>query len=253
MDSLLLSSSSSSGGTTDFQIPSFACFSLSGDSSSSTSSMNTASNNHTGKLFSWQESPRDLDLQLDPDKVLPSIKDVDSLIASELSKLSIGERERVENDVHGIGHTVNETPELLEEYLSQLELLLLERKHGTAFELAEAMDRRYTSARDFRLMFIRVDSYNVKEAADRMIRFFELKKHLFGSELLAKDIRLSDLSPDDMEALESGGMQISPCKDSAGRPIIAVMLGLRSYKTVENMVRACCCVLAPSLPPPTSL
>jgi len=39
-----------------------------------------------------------------------------------------------------------------------------------------------------------------------------------------------------MEAMKSGGLQVCPTNDSAGRPILAIMLGLRKYKTPENMV-----------------
>jgi hypothetical protein len=109
-------------------------------------------------------------------------------------------------------------------------------KSRTAFELADAIDRRYTSDDRFRTKFIRAELYQASEAAERFIRFFELKKTLFGVNLLTKDILLEHLNEDDMEALKSGGLQLCPLTDTAGRPIVSIMLGLRKYKEPENMV-----------------
>jgi hypothetical protein len=111
-------------------------------------------------------------------------------------------------------------------------------KRGTAFELAEAMDRRYTSDLELRTMFVRAERYRALDAAERMIRFFELKRRLFGAKLMTRDILLSHLDEDDMDALESGGLQVSPLRDTAGRPIVMNMLGVRKYKKPEDMVRA---------------
>ena len=162
------------------------------------------------------------------------------MIASDMSKLSIAEREKAENDVHGIGDTIVETPELLNRCLDEMNHFLEAIKRGTSYELAEAMDRSYTSNVHFRTMFVRAERYRPSEAAERMIRFFDCKKELFGTELLVKDILLEHLSDDDVEALESGGLQVCPAKDSGGRPMLAIMLGLRRYKRPENMVREQC-------------
>lgn len=171
------------------------------------------------------------------DKESPSPQEVISMIASDMSKLSLQEREKAENDVHGIGDNIEETPELLNRCLDEMNHFLEAMKRGTSYELAEAMDRSYTSNVHFRTMFVRAERYRPSEAAERMIRFFDCKKELFGTDLLVKDILLEHLSPDDMEALESGGLQVCPAKDSGGRPMLAIMLGLRRYKRPENMVR----------------
>ncbi len=171
------------------------------------------------------------------DKDSPSPQEVISLIASDMSRLSLQEREKAENDVHGIGDTIVETPEILTQCVKEMHHFLEATKRGTAYELAEAMDRSYTSNFHFRAMFVRAERYRACEAAERMIQFFDCKKGLFGPALLVKDILLEHLNKDDKEALESGGLQLCPAKDSAGRPILAIMLGLRKYKNPENMVR----------------
>lgn len=131
-----------------------------------------------------------------------------------------------------------ETSEVLQRCASQLDSHLQTIKRGTALELAEAMDRVYTSSWALKIMFIRAERYRPVEAAERLVRFFELKKELFGTKLLTTDILLEHLNPDDIEALRSGGLQICPVKDVAGRPIISIMLAIRKYKAAENMVSA---------------
>lgn len=168
----------------------------------------------------------------------PSPQAIDSLMAKELASMSLKERERVENDVHGIGDDVeDERPTLLDDCLAEMNLNLDEMKTGTAYELAEKMNKGYVTSRDFRAMFIRADRWDTWEASERMIRFFELKRQLFGDEKLVKDIHLEDLDDDDMDSLRAGHHQLSPHKDSAGRLIVAGMLALRKFKSVENIVR----------------
>lgn len=163
---------------------------------------------------------------------------IDSLLAKEMASLSIQEREVVENDVHGIDHKFEDRqPGILDDRLAELDLHLDLIKGGTAYELAEQMSSEYVKSRAFRVMFIRADRYDAWEAAQRMIRFFEFKRELFGEEKLVKDIKLQDLDEDDMESLKAGHHQLSPHKDSAGRVIIVGMFALRKFKTVENLVR----------------
>jgi hypothetical protein len=49
-----------------------------------------------------------------------------------------------------------------------------------------------------------------------------VKQALFGDEALARDIRLSDFSKEDMLTLESGCLQLLPSRDVAGRPIFSI-------------------------------
>lgn len=186
-----------------------------------------------------KERPIKLERKESGSESSPSPDEVISLIAQDMTRMSLQEREKAENDVHGICDGDIETPEILDRCVAELGGYLEENKRGTAFELAEALDRSYTSNFDLRAMFVRAERYHSAEAAQRMIRFFECKRDLFGVGRLTKDITLDDLDVDDMEALESGGLQLCPAKDSAGRNIITIMLGLRKFKEAENMQRAC--------------
>ena len=86
------------------------------------------------------------------------------------------------------------------------------------------------------MKFLRAERYDAVEAAKRMIRFFELKKEIFGVEKLVRDITLQDLSDDDMDTLKCGCVQLCPRTDMAGRPILICFNGIRRYEAPENAV-----------------
>ena len=169
----------------------------------------------------------------------PTPDDIDSLIAKEMNSLSIKEREKALEDVHGVAVVEEQTPEFVNSCLKELDEHLNAIKINTdAYVQAEAMSSDYVSENNFRMMFLRADNYDSKEAAERMIRFFELKKYLFGVDKIVKDITLDDLNEDDMDSLKSGYAQVTPCKDMSGRTIVLLLSKLRTgrYKVAENVV-----------------
>src|SRR5210317_866073 len=92
-----------------------------------------SSENKVADLFSQQIPPNDSD---------PTI--VDTVIASQMTKLSVTDREQVYMDVHGVPEDfVTETPELIHFSLLQLqnELELLSDKR--AFDMAERLNYQY--------------------------------------------------------------------------------------------------------------
>jgi hypothetical protein len=167
----------------------------------------------------------------------PSVAEVESELTKHLTQLRIDERERILEDLHGIVQVTEEVPEVVERALQELDLELERKKRGTTYELAQSLNRAYVSHRPLRLQFLRADDMDPKAAADRLIKFFDNKRHLFGIDLLTKDIRLKDLDEYDMEALSSGFSQLAPEKDRAGRPVIVFVPALASYHAIENMVR----------------
>jgi hypothetical protein len=172
----------------------------------------------------------------------PTPKEIDALIASEMTRLSMEDRERALYDVHGIGENVNADSVFRHDRLMELEThlfrILAYKTTSSAFSEAAQMSPEYVQNPNLRMKFLRAEHFDVKPAAERLVRFFELKKRLFGRHRLVKDITLEDLDEDDMETLESGGVgQVSPLKDMAGRPIVCVLQSLRKYKVPENAVR----------------
>lgn len=184
------------------------------------------------------EESQDLSKQLRLPPDLPTPEEMDALISSEMCKLSVKEREKILEDVHGVGEVNEEDPSFISSCLDDLANHLLTRKQGTAYAIAESMSKQYVSDKDFYMMFLRAEEYDPSDAAERMIRFFELKKELFGVEKLVKDITLGDLSEDDMYSLESGCAQVSPRTDRAGRAILVFVQKIRRFKRIENLNRS---------------
>eukprot|EP00980_Cylindrotheca_fusiformis_P018162 scaffold5882_cov100-Cylindrotheca_fusiformis.AAC.3 len=155
-----------------------------------------------------------------------------------MAELSFEERQRVQEDLHGVSAEIVEDSALIDACLRDLDVHLNSMKEGSVYAIAEMMGSSYVRNRDFRLSFLRSNQYNAKSAARQMLNFFSLKLWLFGKEKLAKDIAFSDLDDDDKQYLQSGSMQILPMTDSAGRQIVFHCPGVQPYKCVENLLRA---------------
>ena len=162
----------------------------------------------------------------------PRPEDMDALIAAELNKLSIIERENVLQDIHGVSDIVNEEPEFVAGCLAELNTEVTMIKNKAAFLLAEAQNSEYVSNLDFRLMFLRAASFIPKDAAIRLVAFCEAKLELFGTEKLTKTILLSDMDKDDIGCLETGYSQLLPGRDRAGRALLTVLPMIHNEHTV---------------------
>jgi hypothetical protein len=178
---------------------------------------------------------RDGDLDLSN---VSAIENTDAYLAQELHSLSIQERERVYDEIHGVAKSAGETPELVDTKLESLEFELKKIKVKPAYERALFLSPRFVMDRDFRIMFLRADHFDAEKAAVRMVNYFHYKNELFGEEKLVKNITLEDLTPDDKDEIMSGSFQFVPKKDRCGRPICFVMQQLVRYKTWQSKV--CC-------------
>jgi hypothetical protein len=161
---------------------------------------------------------------------------IDSVIAKQMSLLSVKDRERAYMDVHGVSDLVEETPEMVEGGLVQLESEILLLKDRAAYDLAESMDPSYIRNRDFRLAFLRTELFDSQQAALRLIRHFQLKLDLFGRNRLAMDITQDDLDQDDMDVLYSGYGRSLSTTDRAGR-IIGLVVPRPGEFTTISLVR----------------
>ena len=133
---------------------------------------------------------------------------VDTLLASELNSLSIDERTKVLEEVHGVLVPVIETPEMITEKLQLLDKEINKirgSKKKSAYDIAMFMNPSYVTNRSFRLMFLRsTTNYNPTLAAQKLVKHFEYKLELFGINKLTKNITQQDLIElNDMELKEN--------------------------------------------------
>jgi hypothetical protein len=165
-------------------------------------------------------------------------RDVDALLANDLNQLSMNEREKMYEEIHGVRRLVEETPELLAESLAALGQELRSIPSKPPYELAEQLSNQYVTDLKFRLMFLRAEDFNAKKAASRLVSFLSLKLELFGPEKLVRPIFLTDLDKEDTATLKSGFVQLLPARDRAGRAVIIDVKrdDSRCYKAPKNMV-----------------
>lgn len=101
-----------------------------------------------------------------------------------------------------------------------------------AYDRAITLNPSYVQDRRFRLKFLRDESYDPKAAAETLVLHFVVKHRLFGSgEILARDVKLSDLSTWDRGLLELGFTQILLSRDAAGRSVVVLSPEYRRFGT----------------------
>jgi hypothetical protein len=166
--------------------------------------------------------------------------DCEKKLAQDLNQLSLKEREDILHDIHGVSDAVEEEPDFVAHTLLELDMWIGKRKNKTiaeAYKMAETLSPSYVQARKFRLMFLRADRFDAKDAATRMFRHFEQKLELFGASKLCKDITLEDMGPEDLECLHNGHSTLLPIRDQAGRVINVTHACMMKYPNYENAVR----------------
>jgi hypothetical protein len=162
--------------------------------------------------------------------------------ARELRQLPRESRERVWADMTGDPSTtyysINpEEAAFVVDKLHEMHVEIQRIQDKSAYDLAFQMSPEYVNDPTFLLMFLRSDDYDASLAAKRFVSHLEQKLVLFGKEKLAVTITMRDLSPDDLESLSCGGLQLLPCKDRGGRQVLMGRYCEFVYKKRENMVR----------------
>jgi RNase H-fold protein (predicted Holliday junction resolvase) len=165
----------------------------------------------------------------------------EKLLADDMERLSVAEHERAIFDLHGISEYLHDeriSSEMIDSKLSELEHELQKIHNKQDFERAKYLNESYVNDRAFRALFLICDDFDTRLAAQRMVLHFRVKRELFGDgQVLGRDIRLSDLSNDDMVALESGSVQILRTRDVAGRLVVLAVPSMKpSHVSVESIV-----------------
>lgn len=145
--------------------------------------------------------------------------DVTSLMADELNSLSLQERNKAYESIHGVDDVIVETEESISKRLEELEEAIEKIHVKPAYEQAKKKSN-YVNSRSFGLIFLRASSFDPEDAAARMVCYLEEKLERFGPHTLNRGLTLKDLSPNTTRLLSEFGIhQILPVRDSAGRVI----------------------------------
>jgi hypothetical protein len=159
--------------------------------------------------------------------------DIDAILAKGLNQLSMEERYQVLHDLHGVSEVFTEDPEVVQDRLDQLEHCLHKIPDKDAYEHALYLSEPYVRDVKFRKMFLRAHAFQSQAAAECMVKHFHIKRELFGTERLARDLYLTDLNEEDMSALETGFQQRLAIRDRADRTVFCILpmvLGNHSHQ-----------------------
>lgn len=172
-------------------------------------------------------------------------KRIDKLMAREIDRLSIQDRNAIYEEIHGVSiMAIEENPQLLEESLKnfQIELDKIDSKLKHAYDLIANQETDYLSkqiiqGKDFRLRFLRCVSFDPSEAAERMVQFLELLRRVYGIEALKKfdgtmDFFIAENS--EQAAFRAGYIQLLPFRDRSGRRILCFVT---DALTLDHMIR----------------
>ena len=164
---------------------------------------------------------------------------MDAFLAGELNNMSLRERQKIFEEIHGVDQTVQETPDFVAQHLDALDVSISNIYPKPAYDMAEEMKYEYVHNDTFRLTFLRADMFDPIKAAKRLVTFFQCRLALFGPGLLTRNLTLNDLNRDDIACLTSGYFQILPSRDTAGRAVFVNLQGMfkRAYRLALNMVR----------------
>ena len=163
---------------------------------------------------------------------VPSLDETERVLVQELNELSVQERERLQEEVHGIANPmVEESPDLIERRLLQMDDELTRIRKRSAYDRALFLCPSYVKDRSFRLLFLRADDLHPRRAAQRMVDFFDFKLELFGMDLLGKRIRLEDVP-----SMNVGYSQMLPQKDRSGRAILCALPKFQNYLSFTEKV-----------------
>jgi hypothetical protein len=166
--------------------------------------------------------PRDSPLHANEENKAMDVTDDNpaGVLAKALTRVSMEERQEAFYDVHAVSNLVEETEELVTDRLQKFAEELQKIPDKDAFERALQMDREYVCDKNRQMMFLRSGSYDPADGAGRMVRHFQQKLELFGTDKLARDITIEDFKGPDLQCLESGMCQFLTEKDRAGRGVI---------------------------------
>ena len=164
------------------------------------------------------------------------IKETEEFLASQMSKLSVEERDEAIHDMHCVGEDLEETPEMVEKSLAELDNAIKHEKNAT-YEMAKVQNRAYVEDSSFRLKFLRANMHDVNRAVRQMVSFLEQKAIYFGIEKVAQEITLNDLTNEDIKFMRSGLFHIQQGRDRSGRVVLYLSNSCAGYCTPDNLVR----------------
>ncbi|KAL3916776.1 MAG: hypothetical protein SGILL_005027 [Bacillariaceae sp.] len=171
---------------------------------------------------------------LEPDRV-------DADLVQQLNQMSFQERERIHEEIHGVQSlAVQETPEFLEQKLAELDRALeyLPEKEKVAYSEAIRFGSMYVNDNEkLRIPMLRAEVFDVKKAAIRLCKFFDLAKDLHGNAALMRPVGVQDFNTEDTKLLKRGIFQALPGRDRTGRRVMGHFVDIPPEFSVRSRIK----------------
>lgn len=104
--------------------------------------------------------------------------------------------------------------------------------------LGPALDGDVATDRHLRRRMLRAEHHDVRNAAVRLAGYLSLLQEAFGPDMMARPIRLADLTPAERQLQRRGTHQLFKFRDEAGRRIAACLdVASRRAATAPSQVR----------------
>jgi len=119
----------------------------------------------------------------------------DADLAKDLNAMTFAERQAMEEDIHGAGNVIEETPEFVTEKIEKMREALdhMNMKRRQAWERAVFLRPALNGDRNLHLTFLRARRYRPDDAATLMAAYYQTKRDLFGDDLLIHRITWNDV------------------------------------------------------------
>ena len=170
-------------------------------------------------------------------------KKADALLASDLYRMSVDERNFVFEDIHGVRSLSEEEndPSKMKKSLEAMDLALEKIESKDAYYDAVTIDSDYVLRNEeLRIRFLRAEKFDASKAAQRFVHYLDFYRELFGNIALVRPIYFDDLSKSEQSLLREGCQQLLPCRDRTGRRIyvrIGNMKGAEENQFSQPMLR----------------
>eukprot|EP00538_Stauroneis_constricta_P011131 CAMPEP_0119546596 /NCGR_PEP_ID=MMETSP1352-20130426/946_1 /TAXON_ID=265584 /ORGANISM="Stauroneis constricta, Strain CCMP1120" /LENGTH=663 /DNA_ID=CAMNT_0007591315 /DNA_START=83 /DNA_END=2074 /DNA_ORIENTATION=- len=148
------------------------------------------------------------------------VDEYQNLLAKALQSMSLKERERAYEDLHGVLPTPSEGDDSTTKQLQQMQSCIDSMKSKMAYNTARQQNEAYVTNPQFMYKFLCAEEYDTEEAAKRYIRHYDAKQKFWGASLLTCDITLAEVSSIVKETMSRcASMQLLPFRDTSGRLI----------------------------------
>jgi len=144
----------------------------------------------------------------------------DEQMAREHAEASQEEHDQANRDLYGIeDYVIDETDEFLEESFRLLDEAIQDVEEKEAYELASFVNPDYITSKKFRIMFLRAERFDIPKTAVRIVKYWDRKVQLFGTDNAFKPLSILDFPAQDEVALWSAGLSLLNARDSVGRAL----------------------------------